>query len=152
MIPLYEAKASSIGNGQKDQLIEQIKQQKKLIKGKALNIIKLEKQIKGQEKELGDSLQILFGRNISPSEEMIGKISDKQAQIIKIGNKIDKTSRHINKEKTQADKNYQKENYEQALADNDKLISLLNEEEGLLNTFSTSLQDYIDLVKALENK
>lgn len=139
------AKADGIGK-------EQIKLKKQIMKQKATDIKNLELQLNDKVNELGNALQILLDRNTTPSEEMINKIQNKQTEILKIAKQIEKIHKMIKIKKLEAKENADKENYNQAIKDYDKVISLLDEEEALLKAYSISLQDFIELFKSLENK
>ena len=54
--------------------------------------------------------------------------------------------------KHEAKGNISKQNYDGAIKDYDKVLSLLDEEIALLKAYSISLQDFIDLFKSLQNK
>jgi hypothetical protein len=153
VLPFVSVKAEEpLTQEQKKVFTAQIKQKKQIIRQKTLDIKKNETQFDSMTNDMIKVLEGLFSKETAPREDMVNKVQAKQEQIFNTLIEIGKIENSIKIQKLEAKVNTDKGNYSQALLDYDNVISLLDKEKELLNSYSTNMQEFIDLIKSLQYK
>jgi hypothetical protein len=152
ILPINVAKAQVPTQKEKAQYTSEIKQKKQIIKQKSIAIKKLKVKIDDKGEELGKVLMLIFDRELPPSGENLTAIEHQGEAIINNNKKLIKTQQSIKRLKKEANIDVTEKNYHQALNKFEKVIALQATEEEILKAYETDLQQFINLLKALQFK
>ncbi len=130
----------------------EIKEIKKIIKENNKKIETLKSQVNQKSYQLDEALVNLINYDLELNTQVEQKLDKMMQTIIKNIIKISNIQNRITKQQKQATKNIDTENFENAVVNLDKIITLQEKEYEVLEKLTNYLDTSIQFIKGLTNK
>lgn len=147
-VPSFNAIAAPISK----QYSAQIKEMKRAVKENASSLKKMEAKIDDKNEELSKVLVFLFDREMPPAEDLLVKLEEKQEELVNTAQLLLRSERTIKKLKVQANENMNTQNYAGAVDSYNKIIETQKRQMRLLDSYSNTMQEFINLLKSIQYK
>jgi flagellar motor protein MotB len=147
---LVQANVSLQPSGQ--QLMNEIKANRKLIGQEVKKQKKIRAQINEKNRQITDLLNALFKEDKLVSQDKITKLEQNETNITKVVAQIINVEKEIKKSRQQLDTYLKQKNYTSASDVVDNILLLTQKESELLKNHVEVLQAYIEFIKSLNYK
>lgn len=147
---LVQANVSS--EPSKAQLMDEIKEKRKLIGQEVKKQKKIRNQLNEKNREITDLLNVLFREDKTVGQDKITKLEQNETNITKIVGQIITVEKEIKKNRQQLNTYLKLKNYTSASDTLGNILLLTQKESELLINHNELLQDYIEFIKSLNYK